>query len=130
MPRNTPKTRNGGQWTEARFFGFIRSALRRASARWPPACKQVFDEAKRPYKGKNKLQKWEYKCASCGKWKKRRDVQADHIKPCGSLKEFKDLPVFCERLFCEVDGLQVLCKECHKTKTQEERSANSRKRSS
>ena len=127
MPRTVVKTRNSGQWTEARFFGFIRSALRRASSRWPPACKEVFEAARRPYKGRNKRQKWEFQCASCKKWKMRKDVQADHIVPCGTLRSFDDLPAFCTNLFCEVDGLQVLCKTCHNVKTKEERNARNTK---
>lgn len=48
----------------------------------------------------------------------RKEVQIDHIEPAGSLKGFDDLPGFVERLFCEVDGLQVLCKDgCHNKKT-------------
>jgi hypothetical protein len=39
------------------------------------------------------------------------------------LNEFDDLPGFCERLFCEPDGLQVMCKPCHQCKTNAENAA-------
>jgi hypothetical protein len=54
-----------GTWTRARYFAFIRSALRRAYTRWPPVYATRTD-ARRAHKGKNKRQKWEYKCASIG----------------------------------------------------------------
>lgn len=80
------------------------------------------NEAKREYKGVVKNQKWEYKCAECKKWHKAKDVSVDHIVPAGSLNTYDDLVPFVQRLFCSVEGLQVLCRTCHNTKTQQERS--------
>lgn len=78
-------------------------------------------EARREYRGADKRTKWEYKCSECKKWFKTKDVQVDHIKPAGSLKDYSDLPQFVENLFCEKDNLQVMCKPCHAVKTLEER---------
>ncbi len=76
--------------------------------------------ARRPYQGDDKRRKWEYECAGCGHWFKSTEVQVDHIEPCGSLKSFSEMATFAERLFIEVDGLQVLCKDgCHGKKTSE-----------
>lgn len=119
--RNVPRTRNNERWTEARFFGFIRSSLRRASCKWPPIVKDAKERVRRPYKGKNKRQRWEYQCEMCEKWFAGKEVQVDHIVPAGQLKTFEDLPGFVERLFCEVDGLRVLCKECHNGVTRSQR---------
>lgn len=119
MPNRVPRTRAGEEWTEARFFSFIRSGLRQMSRRWPPIVRQAIHKARRPYKGPNKRQKWEVQCAACEAWYKAAEVQVDHIIPCGSLKSFSDLPGFAERLFCEADGLRVLCKPCHKKRTEE-----------
>ena len=41
--------------------------------------------------------------------------------PAGTLTCGGDLPGFVERLFCEVDNLQVLCESCHDAKTKAER---------
>lgn len=41
--------------------------------------------------------------------------------PAGSLQSASDLPGFVERLFCEIDGLQVLCNNCHDLKTKQEK---------
>lgn len=108
------------EWSSAKFWGFIRSGLRSTYNKWPAKWK-VLGESKRPYGGKDKRQKWEYKCSSCNKYHKGKDISVDHITPAGSLNNFEDLPGFVERLFCGEDGLQVLCKNCHDKKTLEER---------
>lgn len=123
MPKKTrvERTRAGGLWTEARFFSFLRSALRKASSRWPVKY-HVKDQARRNKpKGKAGRHKFEYQCAYCTKWYAEKDIAIDHIVPAGSLKSFQDLPEFAERLFCEADGLQVLCSKCHAVKTNSER---------
>ena len=57
-----PKTRNAGTMTESAFWSFIRSALRQKSRWWKPIT-QAKLQARRPYKGPNKRQKFEYLCA-------------------------------------------------------------------
>lgn len=120
MPRITPKTRAGETWTESRYWTFIRSALRQAWSKYPVKY-QVLNDNRRPFTGTDKRTKWEYQCAECKEWFKSKEVQVDHIESAGSLKSYEDLPDFVRRLFCEADNLQVMCKPCHKTKTQEER---------
>ena len=110
-----PRTRAGGEWTEASFMGWIRSGLRRLSLRWPPR-KQTELAARRRYTGPNARRTWEYLCAECGCWCAGKDIQVDHIEEIGTLKTFQDLPKFCERLFCEKEGLRVLCAECHQAR--------------
>ena len=62
-----PKTRNAGTMSESAFWTFIRSALRQKSRWWKPIteCKL---KARRPYKGVNRRQKFEYQCNACKKW--------------------------------------------------------------
>lgn len=115
-----PRTRNAGTMTEAQFFSMIRSALREKSRWWKPTG-IVRVKARRPYKGTNKRQKFEYQCNKCKQWFPDKQVQVDHIVPAGRLAAFSDLPGFVERLFIEEDGLQVLCGGCHDIKTKEER---------
>lgn len=112
-PVSKLKPYNSGKWTKARFFGFIRSALRRASVKWAPI-QQAKKDVRRPYVGPNVRQKFEYQCSGCRKWFKGTETQVDHIEPCGTLKDFSDIEAFVRRLFCEVDGLRVLCLTCHK----------------
>lgn len=114
------KPRNAGTMTESAFWSFIRSALRQKSRWWKPItqCKQ---NARRAYKGPNKRQKFEYQCKYCEQWFPEKRVNVDHIIPAGTLRTAADLPGFVERLFCEIDGLQVLCSNCHDEKTKIEK---------
>lgn len=116
-----PKTRNAGTMTDAAFWSFIRSALRQKSRWWKPIS-QAKAKAKRSYKGPLKRQKFEYQCAVCSNWYPDKEINVDHIIPAGTLRCADDLPGFVERLFCEVDNLQVLCSTCHNKKTQDEKS--------
>jgi 5-methylcytosine-specific restriction endonuclease McrA len=114
------KVRNGGTLTESGFWSFIRSALRQKSRWWKPIS-QAKANVKRPYKGPLKRQKFEYQCNQCKKWYADKNVNVDHVIPAGSLNCAEDLPGFVERLFCEVEHLQLLCTQCHNVKTQNEK---------
>jgi 5-methylcytosine-specific restriction endonuclease McrA len=59
-----------------------------------------------------------YRCAKCREIFRRKDINVDHIIAVG---KFKDFNQYIERLFCDARGLQILCRECHKTKTREDR---------
>ena len=107
-------------WTESKYWGAIRTALRSGLRFYPPKV-SVLNKAKRDYEGENKRQKFCYECASCGECFKADQVQVDHQTPAGSLLSYQDLPQFVERLYCGEDGLQVLCKQCHQMKTNKER---------
>ena len=115
-----PKPRNAGTMTDAAFWSFIRSALRQKSRWWKPIA-QAKAKAKRDYKGPLKRQRYEYQCAECSQWFPDKQINVDHIIPAGTLRCANDLPGFVERLFCEVDNLQVLCSKCHDKKTQHEK---------
>jgi 5-methylcytosine-specific restriction endonuclease McrA len=125
--RKNPKTRNAGSMTESAFWSFIRSALRQKSRWWKPIlfCKHA---ARRMYKGPNKRQKFEYQCNECRQWFPEKMINVDHIVPAGTLTCANDLPGFVERLFCEMDNLQVLCSKCHDIKTQSEKNGKSGKK--
>lgn len=116
----TPKTRGNGTLTESAFWSMIRSALRQKSRWWKPIseCKQ---KSKRPYKGPNKRQKFEYQCNVCLQYYNDKNIQVDHVIPAGSLNCANDLPGFVERLFCEMDNLQTICTTCHNKKTKEDK---------
>lgn len=126
MASRTPPFGPWPEWSQAKFFGFLRSGLRSCYNKWPPKW-EVLREARRASKRKDKRIKWEYKCAQCKKWKKQKEVSVDHIIPAGSLNSFEDIAGFVERLFVGVDGLQVLCKTCHDKKTLAERQEKNNK---
>ena len=99
-------------WTEAVYWGFIRSALRKAWQKFPNRYKTL---------ALAKVERGKYSCNECKEIFSAKEVVVDHIVPCGSLRCFEDLAEFCRRLFCTMMGLQVLCKTCHQTKTLHER---------
>ena len=111
------RTRNANTMTESQFWGMIRSCLRQKSRWWKPISKAK-EKARR--KAKKARLKWEYQCNSCKEWFASKEVEVDHIIPAGSLRSYEDLSGFVERLFAEdLDAYQVLCKGCHKEKTNE-----------
>lgn len=125
MQQTSPRVHNGGKWTDGRFRGFITSALRSAMRRWPPK----YEAIKAAYVGtrinpKTKRMAQRFCCAACGKACLRNNVQVDHTLPIGTCATWDE---FIERLFCEQDNLQVLCKKCHKKKTKEEMNANQKR---
>ena len=124
MARKTEPFAKYPEWTQARFWSFVRSALGSAWSRYPPKY-NVLANAKRNYKGPNKQQKYEFQCAECKGWFKAKEVSVDHITPAGTLRTYEDLPSFVEKLFVSEDELQVLCtKGCHAKKTLAERRMN------
>ncbi len=119
---SVPRPRNGGQWTEARYNSFIKSALR--GARWPAkyeCIKRAFVEnGINPETGKKcKL----CRCEGCKKLFKQGDLRADHILPVVGPEGFQTWDIFISRLYCEADGFQALCSTCHDAKTAEENGA-------
>jgi 5-methylcytosine-specific restriction endonuclease McrA len=110
---------NCGEWTPSRFRSFVTSALRTATRRWPPKFK-VLKEAnvgRKLNKATNK-QALHYQCAHCKKHFIAKDIQVDHIFPVVSPTDgFISWDVYIDRMFCEKNNLQVLCKTCHSVKT-------------
>lgn len=107
-------------WTNSRYWSFIRSGLRRLWTKYPLKYK-VLNAAKRRKPHAKGKQKYEYKCAECSGFFAGKNVSVDHVVPAGSLRDYDDLAGFVARLFCTIEGLQVLCFHCHKNKTNAER---------
>lgn len=117
-----PKVRCNNQWTEARYKSFITSLLRQGTRRWAPIT-EVEKEAR--------VERGFYLCACCkesvpattkvGK-KRQKNVFVDHIDPIVNPETgFTTWDDFIERMFCEKENLQLLCKSCHDKKSSEER---------
>lgn len=132
MAVKVEKTRNGGEWTEARYRSFLISTLRRSTSRWGPR-----NECKKDARHHEKLLNpatgrlvFHSKCAGCGELYPETTCSVDHIEPViDPDKGFKDWDTYIERMYCEKEGFQVLCIACHNAKTKEERDrATQRKR--
>jgi hypothetical protein len=124
-----PRTRNAGRWTEAQFWGALRSGLRRTFRFWRPAT-TALAAAKAPCAGP-RGQRFAYVCASCGKLHPRKRVQIDHVVPVGPLTHLHEIPEWLARLTAEdPKAFQVLCKQCHEEKTAAERGQRSQEKTS
>lgn len=136
MGNKTPPFEHYPAWTQAKFFGFLRSGLREKFNRWPPkyeviklaASTQLLkdDDGNRVvFKTGKKVGEFKtikmYRCSSCSQSFRQKDVQVDHIMPAGTLKTFEDLGAFAKNLFVGTEGLQVMCKPCHERKTRQEK---------
>ena len=95
------KTPNHRHW--------LTNKLRRLSYQWPPR-KEAIKRAR--------LERGIYKCAICEGKFGPKEIQLDHKIPVVDEEVgFVDWNTYIERLFCDVDNFQVLCKPCHETKT-------------
>jgi 5-methylcytosine-specific restriction endonuclease McrA len=124
MPTTSPsKSRNGGLWTEAKFRSFVVSTLRAGSRRWPVKW-AVLKAALVGRSVNTKTGKFaqHYRCTHCRANFPATSVVVDHIHPVvDTMKGFTTWDEYIERMFVEAEGLQVLCKCCHKEKTAIER---------
>jgi 5-methylcytosine-specific restriction endonuclease McrA len=103
---------------------FAINALRRASYRHYGR----YNALKRYKLGRN-----EYFCNACGWVSGKKDFQLDHIISVVPVSGWDGFDGFIDRLFCEPDGYQLLCKSCHQVKSAEEnalRPAGDRSKSS
>jgi 5-methylcytosine-specific restriction endonuclease McrA len=110
-------------WTDGRKRAFITAVLRSGMRRWPPkyaALHNAYVTTKVNVKT-NRLAK-HYECNACKKHFTSKDVEVDHINPVVDPDVgFVSWDLFIERLYCKMENLQALCKNCHKVKTKEER---------
>lgn len=112
---------NSGQWTKSRFNSFIKSSLRTASVRWQPRyeCLNNAFVGKQINVSTGRLAK-HFECSRCHKHFPQKEVEVNHIVPVVPVTGFDSWDNVIDRMFCEPDGLELLCKPCHKLVTAEE----------
>jgi 5-methylcytosine-specific restriction endonuclease McrA len=115
--------KNDGTWTAAKFNSFIKNNLRAATRKWAPIQK---------CKKRAHVARGLYKCEGCGnevaptyydedKRKRMKNIFVDHIVPIiDPATGFTTWDECIERMFCDSDNLQLLCKQCHSEKSREE----------
>ena len=122
MGKRVAKTHCDGTWTASQYRSFIKSGLRRMSFRWRPKtnCKKA---ARLPQKqmGKNGRLVFFSKCELCKEEMPETMVEVDHKEPVVPIEGFSTWDEVIDRLFCDSDGLRVLCKPCHKEVTKKQR---------
>lgn len=116
------KIRNSGNWTQARFNSFVKSMLRQGTRRWGPIQECLKDA---------RVSRGYYLCNGCKEEvtatikedrKRVKNAIVDHIHPIiDPAVGFTTWDDCIERMFCEKENLQVLCKNCHDKKSTEER---------
>lgn len=88
---------------------FIIATLRRASFRHPARTEAL--RAARIDRGL-------YKCAICSGTFKNKEIRVDHKNPVVDVKTgFVDWNTYIERLFCDSKDLQIVCEQCHASKS-------------
>ena len=118
------KKYNGGQWTQARFNSFIKGGLRNLSLRWPPKArvkKRVWIERGLYWCEGYGVARHHAPATLLSKSGRIPNIFVDHISPVVGPEGFTTWDELINRLFCEEENLQVLCKVCHDAKTQDER---------
>lgn len=92
---------------------FIINVLRRGSYRWYGR----WQAEKRSKLGRN-----EYFCENptCGVIGPKKDYQMDHIIPVILTTGYDSIDGVADRMYCEPEGFQRLCKDCHRIKTDNE----------
>ena len=102
--------------TDAAFKGKIISALRMLSRWWTPKQEAI---------GRARIKRGVYKCELCwtewpwtlpplkGKKRKRKNINADHIREVVPVTGFTTYDDFIKRLFVSAEQFQSLCWECH-----------------
>lgn len=119
--RMTERKYNNGEWTTARYNSFVKGGLRSVSQRWPPRYKVLskacVGQRTNPVSGR--LAKF-YTCNLCRTDFVAKDVEVNHITPVIPVTGFDSWDGVISRMFCEEDGLEVLCKPCHKAITKQE----------
>lgn len=61
-----------------------------------------------------------FKCNVCKGEFPQKEVEVNHKLPVVPVEGFTTWDVVIERMFCEKEGLEVVCKPCHKSITREE----------
>lgn len=124
MARKTPEYKKSGI-TQAAFKAMIKNSLRNKSRFWKPkqqAKKDAFIGMRINKKSGRKAK--HYRCAICGEAFPDKHIELDHIEPVVGEKGFQTWDIYIDRMFCDADGYQCLCKECHLHKTNKERKSN------
>lgn len=111
-----PKPYNSGKWTTARKRSFVMSALRKAQ--WPvkyealklSRCGKMINPATgKPCNA--------HLCPICNQQHIEANMAIDHIEPIIPITGHDSYDAIIDRLLCELDGYQVICKPCHKEKS-------------
>lgn len=91
---------------------WLKKEIRRISYRYPARYTTLINA---------RVSRGKYKCALCEQIYPKKEVQMDHVEPViHAERGFVDWNEYIDRMFPDMDGWQVLCKGCHKDKSNKE----------
>lgn len=105
-------------WTQARWNAYVKGVLRNGTIRYPPRY-EVLNEAKRGKKVNQATGRVaeHYECNECHQQFPATSVVVDHRQPVVPVTGFTNWHDVVIRMYCDKEGLQVLCKVCHLEKS-------------
>lgn len=115
----------GSPWkTRSAYMSYIRGGIRRGLWNRHPAKLHFLNKNRRKIENPNLKnakrfpQVWGADCNICKNTFTLKEIEVDHLKGNHSLQNFKDISSFIEAIVTVTpDDLQLVCKECHKTKS-------------
>lgn len=109
------------EWSNARYWSFIRSNIRLLQRKWPPLAQlKRLGRRNKPADVPGR-HKFEHQCELCSGWFPEKFIEIDHKIPCGSIKTHDDIGPFIDRMLSPANGLQKICKTCHQPITNAQR---------
>lgn len=110
--------------TKAEFFKYIRGTLRMGWKRYPLKIEYRNSMVVPNFEGSgvtNPRVKKVGMCEICQNWFPQSALETDHIKPCGTIRDWETAGTFLHNMFCDKDNLRLLCQICHGQITYAER---------
>jgi len=121
--------RCAGMMTEANYRAMIKNCLRSLHRTWGGANQAKLDsrDGSKVVNPKTGRECIAHICAHCDAKLMDKEVEVDHVEPFVPIDWTWEhmmlgcpLSTIADRLFCEPDGYEVLCRTCHKIKTDNE----------
>lgn len=110
--------------TKAEFFKYIRGALRMQWKRYPLKIEFKNSRAIPNFEGSgvtNPRVKKVVQCDECKNWFAQSATEVDHLKPCGTIRDWETASTFMHNMFCDKDNMSIVCVPCHALRTYSER---------
>ena len=113
MPKKKKQKKRFEDYTEEELIkyrhNFVKATLRRSSYRWPYRTIALT---------KARVSRGIYECNLCKSHIKNKEKKLDHIEPVVDPKTgFVNWDEFADRLLCRETNFQVICLNCHSSKT-------------
>lgn len=110
--------------TKAEFFKYIRGTLRMGWKRYPLKIEYRNSMTIPNFEGSgvtNPKVKKVGQCDICKNWFAQSALESDHIKPCGTIRDWETAGQFLHNMFCDKSNIRLLCQVCHGHVTYAER---------